>query len=69
MGGTCRTHGNEEKCLQSFDKTPEGKNRFVRPRNRWEDDINVALKEIGCEVLGLIHLLRIWTNGGLLSTW
>ena len=29
---------------------PEGKRRLGRPRRRWEDNINMDLKEVGCGV-------------------
>jgi len=28
---------------------PEGKRPLGRPRSRWEDNIKVALQEVGCE--------------------
>jgi hypothetical protein len=46
MGWTHSTHGDEEKLIQNFYKTPEGKNRFVRPRSRWDDDPKADLIDI-----------------------
>ena len=33
---------------------PERKSSFVRPRPRWEDNIKMNLKEIGCGVMDWI---------------
>jgi hypothetical protein len=44
---------------------PEGKRLRARPRQRWEDDIRIDLKDIGWGAwIGLIWL-RIRTNGRL----
>jgi hypothetical protein len=34
----------------------EGKRPLGRPRHRWEDNINMNLKEVGCGVMGWIEL-------------
>jgi hypothetical protein len=34
---------------------PEGKRPLGRPRHRWKDNIRMHLREIGWEVVGLIH--------------
>jgi hypothetical protein len=36
--------------------TPEGKIPFRRPRRRWEDNIGIDVREIGCEVVVWIHV-------------
>ena len=41
-------HGEEERFIQGFGEDPEGKRPFGRPRRRWEDNIKVDLKEVGC---------------------
>jgi hypothetical protein len=53
VGGTCGTHGGEEKCLQgkSEEKRPLG-----RSRRRWEDNIKMDLREIGIEETNWIQL-------------
>jgi hypothetical protein len=44
---------------------PEGRRPLGRPRRRWEDNIKMDLREIGCgDVAGFIGL-RIGTGGGL----
>ena len=40
---------------------PEGKRPPGRPRHRWEDNIKMDLKEVGCEGSSW---LRIGTSGG-----
>ena len=37
-------HADNQKCIQSF----SGKRPLGRPRRRWEDDIQVDLREVGC---------------------
>jgi hypothetical protein len=31
MGGACRTHGTDEKCVEILDGEPEGKKRLSLP--------------------------------------
>jgi len=42
---------------------PEGKRSLGRPRHRWEDNIKMDLKEVGCGYMDWIELLRIRTGG------
>jgi hypothetical protein len=42
---------------------PEGKRPLGRARRRWEDNIKMAIQEVGC---GGLTWLRIGTGGGLL---
>jgi hypothetical protein len=37
---------------------PERKSRFGRPRRRWEDNIKMDLKEVGCEGMDWIELAQ-----------
>jgi len=37
---------------------PEGKRPLGRTRCRWEDNIRMGLREIGCEYVDWIHLTR-----------
>jgi len=37
---------------------PEGKRPRGRPRRRWEDDIKMNVKEVGCEVMDWIELAQ-----------
>jgi len=47
MGGTCSTHGRDEKCTQYFGWKTEGKRPLGTRRHRWEDNIGMGLSEIG----------------------
>lgn len=38
--------------------TPEGKRQTLRSKRRWEDDIRMDLRAIGCEDLYWIHLAQ-----------
>jgi hypothetical protein len=61
-GGACRVDGEERGVYRFLVGKPEGKRPLGRPRHRWEDNIRMDLKEVGCGVLGW-H--RIETGGGL----
>jgi hypothetical protein len=37
---------------------PTGKRPLARPRRRWEDDIKIGLKEVGCGGMGRIGLAQ-----------
>ena len=43
---------------------PEGKRPLGRPRRRWEDNIKMDLREVGCVVWTGSSWLRIGTGGG-----
>jgi hypothetical protein len=45
---------------------PEGKRPLGRPRRRWEDNIRMDLKEVGCGVWTGLGWLMIETGGGQL---
>ena len=47
---------------------PEGKGPLGRPKRRWEDNIKMDLKEIGCGGWAGPSWLRIGTGGGHLCT-
>jgi hypothetical protein len=49
VGGTCGTHGGVEGCLRGFSWEARRKRPLGRPRRRWEDNINVDLREIGMD--------------------
>jgi hypothetical protein len=44
----------------------EEKRLLERPRRRWEDNIKMDLREVGCGVWTASSWLRIGTGGGLL---
>jgi hypothetical protein len=39
-------------------RTPEGKALIGRPKHRWEDNIKIGLRDLGCEGVCWIHLAR-----------
>ena len=45
---------------------PEGRKPLGRPRNRYEDNIKLELREVGCEAWTATIWLSIGTGGGLL---
>jgi hypothetical protein len=47
MDGACTTHGEEEKCVQSFGGRLEGKRLLESSRRRWEDNIKIDPQEAG----------------------
>jgi hypothetical protein len=47
MGKACGMYGRQERCIQGFGGRPERKRSLGRPRYRWEDNINIDLKEVG----------------------
>jgi hypothetical protein len=49
MGGACSTHGKTRNA-------PEGKRPLVRSTRKWEENIRLDLREIGCEGVDWIHL-------------
>jgi hypothetical protein len=58
MGGTCGTHGGGERCLQVSVGNPEGKRPLERPRRRWEDNIEMDLREVGIDGANWIRLAQ-----------
>jgi hypothetical protein len=41
-------YGEKKKCVQNFSWETSRKSLFVRPMIRWEDNIKIDLREIGC---------------------
>jgi hypothetical protein len=39
---------NIERCIQGLVGKPEGRRPLGRPRRRWEDNIKIDLREVGC---------------------
>jgi hypothetical protein len=48
MNGACSTHGVCDKCIQQFRRRNLSGREFRRPKHRWDDNIWIGLKEIGC---------------------
>ena len=51
MGRTRSTYGAVQKCItyRVLVGKPEGKRPLGRPWRRWEDNIKVDLREVGCD--------------------
>jgi hypothetical protein len=47
MGGACSTNGEKRSADRILVGKPEGKTPLGRPRDRWEDNIRMYLREIG----------------------
>jgi hypothetical protein len=45
---------------------PKGKRPLGRPRRRWEDNIKMDLREVGCRAWAGSRWLRTGTGNGLL---
>ena len=42
-------YGAIQKRIQSLVGKPESKRHLRRPRHRWEDNITMDLREVGCD--------------------
>ena len=60
MGRTCSTYGEIQKCIEILVGKPEGKRPLGRPRCRWEDNIKMDLREVGCDPGDWIYLAEDW---------
>ena len=56
MGWACSMYGGEERLYRALMGKPEGKRPLGRPRSRWEDNIKMALQEVGCGGMDWIEL-------------
>ena len=54
VGGSCSTCGESRDVYWVLVGKLEGKSPLGRTRRRWEDNIKMDLKEMGCEVLDWI---------------
>jgi hypothetical protein len=64
MSKPFKTHGEESR--EGFGGNNRRKATTIRPRRRWEDNINMDLREIEWDFWTTLSCLRIGTNGGLL---
>jgi len=55
IGRACSTYGESNGVYRG---KPEGKSQFGRPRRRWEDDINMDFREVGCGGMDWIDLAQ-----------
>jgi hypothetical protein len=64
MGGACGTHGKEEKCVQDLVQKPKGKDHYLKPICRWDNNIKMDLiMWVGRTWTGFMWL-RVRTSGG-----
>jgi len=55
-GGACSTYREKRGVYRVLAGKPEGKRRLGSPRLRWEDNIKLNIKEVGCGVMDWIDL-------------
>jgi hypothetical protein len=58
VGRTCGTHGEGIGVYRVLVGRPEGKRSLGRPRRRWEDNIQMDLREIGIDGANWIRLAQ-----------
>jgi len=58
MGGTCTAYGGGERCVQGIGGEPEGRRPLGRPRHRWEGNIRMDLREVGCGYVDWMELAQ-----------
>jgi hypothetical protein len=59
MCGTCSAYRGEERRVQDFfGGKPELKRLLGRPKRRWEDNIKMDLKKVGCGDMYWIELAQ-----------
>jgi len=60
MGGCVARMGDMRNAYGILVGKPEGKRPLGRPMRRWEDNIRMNVREIGCEAVDWIHLAQDW---------
>jgi hypothetical protein len=58
--------GERSGAYRALVGKPEGRRPLERPRRRWEDNIKMDLREVGCGAQTGLIWLRIGRGGGLL---
>jgi hypothetical protein len=58
MGGACSTHGAKRNAYRILVGKPEGKRPLGRSGHRWEDNIKMAVREIGWGGMDWIDLAQ-----------
>jgi hypothetical protein len=61
MGRTCSTHARDENANIIFDGKPQEKRLLGRHKLRWEDNIKINLRGLGCEAVDWIQL-PLWAQ-------
>ena len=60
MGGACSAYGERRSVYKSLVGKPVGKIPLGRHRRRWEDNIKMDLREVGCRDIDRIELAQDW---------
>jgi hypothetical protein len=58
MGRTCGTYGERRGAYRVLVGKPEGRRPLGRPRSRWEDNIKMDLREVGCRGADWVDLAQ-----------
>jgi hypothetical protein len=58
IGGACSAYGEGRGVYGVLVGKPEGKRTLGRPRRRWEDNIKMDSREVGCESMDWSELVQ-----------
>ena len=58
MGRACSAYGGGESVYRVLVGKPEGRRPLGRPRHRWEDNIRMDLREMGCGCVDCMELAQ-----------
>ena len=58
MGRACSAYGGGGGGYRVLVGKPEGRRPLVRPRRRWEDNIRMDLREVGCGCVDWMELAQ-----------
>jgi hypothetical protein len=58
MGGACSAYGEGRGVYRVLVRKPEGRRPLGRSRHRWEDNIRIDLREVGCGCVDWMELAQ-----------
>ena len=58
MGRTCSAYGERRGAYRVLVEKPEGKGLLGIPSLKWDDNIKIDLRELGCEGMDWIELAQ-----------
>jgi hypothetical protein len=58
MGGACSAYGEGKGVYKVLVGKPEGRRPLERPRHRWEDNIRMDLRKVGCGCVDWMELAQ-----------
>ena len=58
MGGGCSAYGGGERLYRVLVWKPEGQRPMGSPRRRWENNVKMDLREVGCGGMDRIELAQ-----------